>query len=91
MYWPLVQSLLPVPKSLSGWRGAVKALVNIFSMSYSKVLKDRNLGLVSVLQRHFSHSIHILFCGDKGPNRYEAEGTEEEQQRSDSEPLNAVD
>lgn len=59
-------------------------------MSLFEKLKDRNLGEVSVLQGQFGHSLHLFFFRDESADRCEAEGAEKQQQRSDSEPLDAV-
>ena len=59
-------------------------------MSCFKKLKDRDLGDKSVLQWQLSHALHVLLFGKESADGRKAEGAEEQQQRPDSEPLDAI-
>jgi hypothetical protein len=55
-------------------------------------LKNRKLGeFFLVFQRKIGHALHFFFFGKKRPNGNEAKSAEKQQQRRDSEPLNAVE
>lgn len=46
--------------------------------------------LLLVFQRHISHTLRLFLFGKKGTNNGEAESAEKQQQRDNSEPLNAL-
>ena len=45
---------------------------------------------VLIFQRQVRHAIHILFFGNESADGRKAEGAEKQQQRPDTEPLDAV-